>query len=325
MASHTALSLILKHMEEMHGPTVLPTLVSELECCRLARSVDAKRLEADVTKLKAQLSQFDECATAAPVRRSLPAPDSPTVSTEPSWLQPKHLGKFLEDAMLQMETLQALVEELETAIIKMRKYVAEPPTQALKHMLASLTSFLNQRRSLIVVPTLALMAAQGPQQTCQDSNSTRPTSASTDEAKALPFSCHGQIWRSHGDSDEGSASTSSPWSDSSDTLQHSESVLTEFVSSRLPTDRDVDQSAATNEKSSPSSSPPALKLNKMSLRMKHISTAELSHELLPEACTTGLLEPYCEEPCEVWTARGDPVAAGIPSSRFESSGFQSVA
>lgn len=133
--TETALSLVVQQLKETQGPSFLPTLFSELECCRSARSLDPKSMEVDVGKLGAQLALLEQRAAAPLVEGA---------GSEPPWLQPGHLRKFLADAKPQQETLQSLTKNLDAATISMRTYLAEDGRKTLKEMLTSLALFLDK-------------------------------------------------------------------------------------------------------------------------------------------------------------------------------------
>jgi len=129
--SETALTQVIRKLDEAQGPFFLSVLVSELEPVRSANSLDVVAMQGHVVKLASQIAMLDERAGRSG-------------DCEPRHLQPNRLGKFLEKAKPQMEALQDLSKKLDVSIESLRQYFAEPHNQSFKNMIGNLTMFLER-------------------------------------------------------------------------------------------------------------------------------------------------------------------------------------
>jgi hypothetical protein len=138
--AETALSQVIRKLDEAQGPFFLPTLVSELQSCRGSKAVDVVAMQASVVKLTSHIATLEKLVAT-------------TGSHEPPHLQPRRLANFLSKAKPQMETLQRLANDLEFAIDRLRAYFAEPPTQSFKNMMDNLNMFIDKLPANIDKPS----------------------------------------------------------------------------------------------------------------------------------------------------------------------------
>lgn len=126
-----ALSIIMGHLMQRHGPELLCSLLRDLDGCRSGRDLDPMAMEQAVERLRNQIRAVETRS------RSEGDCDCPTLAPA---LQRTRLLTFLEGAAPRVRALESLVAELDTETLQLQRHFAEPKETSLADMIRSLAS-----------------------------------------------------------------------------------------------------------------------------------------------------------------------------------------